>query len=202
VGRFFFAVFRNKKLWFPKEETNFTSNFTGVNQISECEGIHNLETQNDILIIGSGYDDKRISDVAKSKAEAKKVQLFGFPSLQPDMFQQNIISAYRADEESMTVGDSFVHSNSTMYAPANDTFVTAQILSDFIKKETRNKEIGNLYLCPLSTKAQTLGFALYYITECLYKPVSMIFPYCGSYERETTVGISKVWIYTLEFPKD
>lgn len=185
-----------------KEETSFTSNFTEVNQISGCEGIHNPETHNDILIIGSGYDDKRISDVAKSKAEAKKVQLFGFPSLQPDMFQQNILSAYKAEEESMTAGDSFVHSNSTMYAPANDPFVTAQTLSDFVKKESRNKEIGNLYLCPLSTKAQTLGFALFYVTECLDKPVSMIFPYCGSYERETTVGISKVWIYTLEFPED
>ena len=30
-------------------------------------------------------------------------------------------------------------------------------------------EITNLYLCPVSTKVQVLGFGLYHLTECVGK---------------------------------
>ena len=49
-----------------------------------------------------------------------------------------------------------------IFAPANDPFVTAQELKLFIEKLNGRKEITNIYLSPLSTKAQALGFALYF----------------------------------------
>lgn len=183
-----------------RENTTFTSNYINVRQVIGCEGNHNPETNNDILIIGSGYDAQRISDVAKNKASARKIQLLGFPSLRPDMYQENVLNANKAQEDAgMGKEDSFNDPSTTILAPANDPFVTAQLLSDFIRSEKKRRAISNLYLSPLSTKAQTLGFSLFYINECLDKPVSIIFPFCGNYERETSEGISKVWIYTVEF---
>lgn len=151
------------------------------------------------MVIGSGYDDKRITDVSRNKANARKVQLFGFPSLQPDMYQENVIRAYRAEEASTGGEKYFIDSATSIFAPANDPFVTAQSLKEFLDNENKRRKITNLYLSPLSTKSQTLGFALYYITECLDEPVSIIFPYCSGYTRETTSGISKIWKYTIEF---
>lgn len=55
-------------------------------------------------------------------------------------------------------------------------------------------------LCPLATKAQLLGFALYYLTECRNMPVSVLFPFCASYDRETTKGLTRIWKYTVELP--
>ncbi|MDB2463120.1 hypothetical protein N9W61_03370 [Algibacter sp.] len=193
-------IYSDPETYIKKENTNFSDSFLDVKQIVGCQGNHNPNTDNDVLIIGAGYDDKRISDVAINKANAMKIQVFGFPSLQPDMFQENILRAYKAEESSM-VGDlSFIDSNHSIFAPANDPFITAQLISEFVKKENERKEISNLYLSPLATKSQALGFTLFYVFECLDKPVSIIFPYYERYTRETSKGIAKIWLYTLEFP--
>lgn len=182
-----------------KEKTKFSSNFLNVQTIRGCEGVHDPDTSNDFLIIGSGYDNNRIADVSKDKKYATKIQLFGFPSLRPDMFQENVLKAYKAEEDS-TGGDyTFIESETSLLAPANDPFVTAQVLREFVIRENKKRKITNLYLSPLSTKAQTLGFALYYSFECVGENVSVIFPYYDSYSRETSIGISKIWKYTVEF---
>ena len=191
-------LYSDPEIYVKSENTSFSDIFLDVKQITGCEGIHNPETYNDLLIIGAGYDSKRISDVAKNKANAKKVLLFGFPSLQPDMFQQNILNAYKAEESSHTGEFDFLDSNNSVLAPANDPFITAQLISDYIKKENKKNEFTNIYLCPLSTKAQTLGFALYYVYEGINEPISIIFPYFKKYTRETTKGFTKAWIYTVE----
>lgn len=192
-------IYTDPDSYVKKEDTSFTLDYVDVRSINGCEGMHNPDTSNDLLVIGSGYDDKRIADVSRNKANARKVQLFGFPSLQPDMYQENVIKAYKAEEASTGGERNFIDSTTSIFAPANDPFVTAQNLQVFINAENNKRVITNLYLSPLSTKAQTLGFALYYITECLQEAVSMIFPYCSGYTRETTKGISKIWKYTVEF---
>jgi hypothetical protein len=180
--------------------TDFSFDYTLVRQIDGCQGSHNPETNNDFLIIGAGYDHLRIMDVSKNKDNTRKVQLFGFPSLQPDMYQENILKAYKAAEETVTRGEEiFVDDDNTIFAPANDPFVTANIISEFIDRQNNIAKITNLYFCPLSTKAQTLGIAIYFITECLETATSIIFPICNRYSRETSQGISKIWRYTVEF---
>jgi hypothetical protein len=180
--------------------TDFSFDYTLVRQIDGCQGSHNPETNNDFLIISAGYDHLRIMDVSKNKDNTRKVQLFGFPSLQPDMYQENILKAYKAAEETVSRGEEiFVDDDNTIFAPANDPFVTANIIQEFITKQNKKSKITNLYFCPLSTKAQTLGIAIYYITECLNTATSVIFPICNRYSRETSQGISKIWRYTVEF---
>lgn len=182
-----------------KEQTDFSFDYINVRQIDGCQGTHNPDTNNDILIIGSGYDNLRITDVSKNKNNSRKIQLFGFPPLQPDMYQENILKAYKAEEETSNGRESFIDQDKSLFAPANDPFVTANIIRDYVIKENKSKVITNLYLCPLSTKAQTLGIALFYVTQCLDEPSSIIFPFCSKYSRETTEGISKIWKYTVEF---
>lgn len=182
-----------------KEQTDFSFDYIDVRQVDGCQGTHHPDTNNDILIIGAGYDHLRITDVSKSKNSSKKIQLFGFPSLQPDMYQENILKAYKAEEETSNGRENFIDPDRTLFAPANDPFVTANVIREYVIKENKKKTITNLYLCPLSTKAQTLGVALYYIAQCTDEPSSIIFPFCSKYSRETTEGISKIWKYTVEF---
>jgi hypothetical protein len=135
--------------------------------------------------------------IAKEKKEAKKIQVLGFPSLQADMFQQNILKSCKAEEDAFS-GEFDMDSENIILSPANDPFVTANLLSEYLKKNTL---FTNLYLCPLSTRAQTLGMALFYVVECLDLPASIIFPFCKGYSRETSKGLSKIWVYTVEIPR-
>ncbi|MCQ9635063.1 hypothetical protein MP477_08870 [Chryseobacterium sp. WG23] len=179
-----------------KENTQFSMDFQYVRDIKGCSGSHNHDTSNDFLIIGSGYDYSLVMNIAKEKKQTKKVQILGFPSLQADMFQQNILKAYQTEEEIYPSIE--LDSKEIILAPANDPFITASLLSKFIKKSNSDNLITNLYLCPLSTKAQTLGIALFFVSECINSNVSVIFPFCNGYEKETSEGISRFWIYSVE----
>jgi len=70
---------------------------TEVRQVIGYEGEHVTDTSKDVLIIGAGYDDKLIAEVAEHKDEARKIQIFGLPSLRADMYQENVLRAHRAE---------------------------------------------------------------------------------------------------------
>jgi hypothetical protein len=59
--------------------------------------------------------------------------------------------------------------------------------------------IKNLYLSPLATKAQVIGFGLFYLMECINEPVSILFPFSNRYNRETSTGLSESWKYHIDF---
>jgi hypothetical protein len=192
-------IYSEPEHYMKKEDTLFSIEHLNIRSIDGCEGTHNPETNKDLLLIGSGYDHKRISRIAREKKQSRKVQILGFPSLQADMFQQNILKSYKAETDVLS-GEFNLNSKELILAPANDPFITAQAISDYIKKEERIEPFTNIYLCPLSTKAQTLGIALYYTFEAYNKPASIIFPFSKRYAKETSKGISKICIYTVEFP--
>jgi hypothetical protein len=170
---------------------------TEVRQVVGYEGQHIPDTSCDVLIIGAGYDDKLIAEVAEHKDQARKIQLFGLPSLRADMYQENVLRAHRAES---AVGTPIHDDTNNFFAPANDPFVTASVLQEIVAGLRERGRITNLYLSPLATKAQLLGFALYYLTECRNEPVSVLFPFCAAYDRETTKGLTRIWKYTLELP--
>lgn len=195
----FDCIYSEPRIYNQKEHTKFSEDFIEVKQIEGFEGIHNtFDDSNDILIIASGYDHSRIIDICKNKGSAKKIQLFGLPSLQPDFYQENIIKTEKASEE---LGHpNFNDFDFNIFAPANDPFVTAQELKLFIEKLNGRKEITNIYLSPLSTKAQALGFALYFLWECENRPVSIIYPFCNKTYGNTTKGISNISLFQIELP--
>ncbi len=64
--------------------------------------------------------------------------------------------------------------------------------------EEARRPLTNLYLASLGTKPQALGFALYFVTERLDTPTSVLFPYAESYARETTKGIARIWHFDVQ----
>ena len=197
----FDAIYSEPDYYVKKSNTIFTDEFVGVRQIELYRGQHSTDESNDYLIINSGYDHISIIEVCKHKENVhKKIQLLGFPSLQPDMYQENILKIHSA--KNVLNFENIHDSELNLFAPANDPFATAQELSMFIKKCNDKKEITNIYLSPLSTKAQALGFGLYYIWEnCNKKPISVIFPYCNKVHKKTSYGLSKISVYHVELPK-
>ncbi|MDY0903894.1 hypothetical protein [Pedobacter sp. CFBP9032] len=173
------------------EETQFSGFIDEVRIIEGCSSEqHFTNTDNDILIVAAGYDDKLIAKVCQDKGKIKKkYYILGFPSLQPDMYQESILKIYQAQES--------IGSRIDKYAPAFDPFVTAQAIEEII---CENPEHSNIYLSPLSTKPQTLGIALYYIFNFSVKPINILFPYSNTYFPKTATGIKKTWKYTFELP--
>lgn len=188
----FDIIYSEPAIYSKRENTYFSDNaIAEVRQVDGYEGAHLTDTSNDVMIIGVGYEEHLISHAAENKANARKIQLFGFPSLSADMYQENVLMAQRAEEEVGAEAERH-------FAPANDPFVTANVIKSIVDDLRQRNKLTNLYLCPLSTKAQALGFSIYYLNECQGLSVSMIYPYSESYSKETSSGISRVWKYTVE----
>lgn len=173
------------------EETSFTGFVDEVKTIEGCGSALSFpNTENDILIISAGYDDNLIARVSNYKSKiSKRYYILGFPSLQPDMYQESILKMYQAKDSIGKRNDKF--------SPAFDPFVTAQVIEDIVKE---NPKHSNIYLSPLSTKPQTLGIAFYYLWNFTKKPLNIIFPYSNTYRVKTAIGIKKTWKYTFELP--
>ena len=137
------------------EDTTFSGFVDEVKIIEGCGSEMNLpNTENDLLIITAGYDDNLIARVSSYKSKvSKRYYILGFPSLQPDMYQESILKMYQAK-------DSIGQKEKERFAPAFDPFVTAQEISNIIDE---NPNHTNIYLSPLSTKPQALGMAFYYL---------------------------------------
>lgn len=195
------VLYAEPTIYVAQEHTKFSDDFSEVKTIPFFGGIHEhkLQTRN-LLIIAAGYEDKLIKEVAEKHNVSEKILIYGFPPLRADMFQESILRLYNAEQ---AIGDKYKYNASTAYfAPANDPFVTANMLRHIIKKETHNSQDYNIYLSPLSTKPQVLGFGLFYIAEKRDKtPCSIVFPFANEYTRESTKGIGRIWRYTIEIPK-
>jgi hypothetical protein len=178
--------------YLDSEETQFSSeNVHSVRQVYGYEGPHSADTSKDILILGAGYDHQLLKIVASTKEGARTIQLFGLPALRPDMYQQNILRANRAAD---ALGRPPGEHPDNLLLPAHDPFTTATILSKLVEE----RQFTNLYLCPLSTKPQVVGFGIFYINECLDKPISILYPFCSSFPKKTSVGVGRIWAYTAE----
>jgi hypothetical protein len=164
-----------------------------VRQVEGYEGLHSVVASGrDVLILGTGYDVELISRTADFKSSADKVQLFGLPSLQMEMYRENRLQAARASESlGRQRGDGY------LFAPANDPMATAEVLREWIRERRESGKIHNVYLAPLGTKAQVLGFGLYYLADCVNSPTSIIFPFRSGYDRETSSGLARIWSYEV-----
>lgn len=193
----FDVLYAEPQRYAKKEKTTFSEGAIVVRQVAGFEGVNSPEHSDDLLIIGSGYDYRLHKAVAENKDKADKIQIYGLPSLRADMYQENVLNARRAAD---AIGVNKVTDVESAFAPANDPFVTATVLSEVVSRRQRLRAISNLYLSPLATKVQALGFALYYIGEGQGTNTSILFPVSSSYVRETSHGVSRVWRYTVEYP--
>lgn len=178
------------------EGTIFSTTTTGVVKTVRGMAGGNNSQGKDHLIIGAGFDSKLISLVAHCKDDSVVHPVFAFPSLSADMYQQSAVKAAQSGEVALQA--EWV--DNRIFAPANDPFATAEVISDLVCEIDRRTPAANVYLSPLSTKAQALGFALYWQLEGkLRGGVSLLLPECVTYSRETSSGIKRLWLYTVEF---
>jgi hypothetical protein len=184
-------LYSEPKYYKHREETTFSSKYVSIEPIYGFGGNHIINSRqgDDLLIIGAGYEESLVLSVSAYKESFKKVLIYGFPPLQADMYQENRLKI----SESIEKYDEFLVS-------ASDPFATAQSLRNIVQKHKEKNENRdfNLDLSPLSTKAQTIGFGLYYITERLNSATNIIFPFAEKYSQETSEGIGRIWKYSIE----
>jgi hypothetical protein len=186
------VVYAEPSYYLRGEETSFAADVVSeVRQVLGFEGDHIEESSSDALIVSVGYEDHLVTRVAAHKDHARKFRLLGFPSMQPDMYQESVLRSHRADE---AIGTDRAF---TYYAPAYDPFVTASVLREMVA-DAEQKGASNIYMAPVSTKPQALGFALFYLYERLHTATSIIFPFTATYARDTSRGIARVWRYEVD----
>lgn len=177
------------------QSTTFTkSPVEEVRVVPGYAGIHHTGIESrDCLIIGAGYDHELVKAAAEAKRNADHYLLVGMPGLQPHMYQESV---YRIALAKESVND--FRARTLLYAPANNPFMTAQVLSDHVARLRSNGAVDNVYLAPVGPKSQVLGFAWYYLCEAKGAATSLIFPFAHEYSRETSVGLGAIHEYLLE----
>lgn len=191
----FTALYSEPVAYAKQEETTFSTTTSGSPRPVRGMAGSTYSLGRDYLVIAVGYDHNLICEVASHKDSSAVFPVFGFPSLSPDMYQQ---SAVRASQSGDVALERDWVSN-RKFAPANDPFSTAAILSEIVQEIDRKGYPANIYMSPLSTKAQTLGFALYWQLEGRFRDATiMLLPECLTYSRETSIGMKRLWTYTIE----
>ena len=191
----FTVLYSEPQAYKKQENTAFSTKTSGVVRPVRGTGGSPDPSARNVLVIGVGYDSKLISEVAAHKDGADVYPLFAFPSLSPDMYQQSAIRAASSGE--VALPEQWI--TMRRFAPANDPFSTAAAIRSIVEEVDRQGAPANIYLSPLATKVQTLGFALYWQLEGrLRGGVSILLPECTTYSRETTTGLKRLWSYTVE----
>ncbi len=189
------VLYSEPKRYPDDQDTSFTDKTPLKDRaVHGYDEAYNQSTDADALIIGVGYDDDLIARIAKYKSSARKISIIGLPSLQPDMYQQSLIRASSAK-------DDVENYDNLYFAPANDPFVTASVIQQIVNKlKNGSPTLTNLYLSPLGTKPQALGFALYHLYEGKQLSSSILYPFTKETLPGKSVGISSVWKYSVELP--
>lgn len=162
-----------------------------VRSVAGYIGAHENDMGGDVLVLGVGYDHQLISHALQAKEAARTLQLHSFPSLSADMYHESILRLHRVRSELSRVGDE------VYFSSANDPFVIAASLRSAVSAVNGHRAITNIYLTPLATKPQAVGFSLFYLRHLSDKPASMIYPNAKLYDRETSKGVGRSWIYPI-----
>lgn len=195
--REFDAIYTEPLRYAQQEATEFAQgDVSVVRTVDGYGGFYSpsLRHDEDLLIIGVGYEHDLIRQVAREKQTAQKVQLLAFPPLQADFYQESRLNLERVADVV-----SAINVNRPIFAPAHDPFVTAQVLHETVEWY-RQRWAKNIYLCPLASRPQALGFALYYLFEGRQQAVSIIYPFTPRYSQSAARGIARIWKYRIELP--
>lgn len=190
-------IYAEPKHYALKEKTPFsTGSIYDVRPVRGFEGSPSARGSDDFLVIGMGYDDRLLGAVAESKDKADKHQIFGLPSLRADMYQESVLRSRKAADE---LGDPNFSEYHRSFAPANDPFGTASVLREVVERRLASAPDTSIMLCPLGTKAQALGFAIYYIFDCGPIGARVLFPFSKGYSAKTGTDLARAWLYRVEF---
>ncbi len=195
-------IYSEPRYWEKLDETIFSKE-----TIIKTRPINGFEIRKepfnkDLHIIAAGYDHKLIRAASSyNKLIKNKKVLIGFPSLQPSMYQENILNFQKASDELSIDYENF----DPWYAPANDPFETAKTLKHYIDIYIdENSDVNSIYLSPLSTKPHALGMLLFFLYEKEYYKergidIIILYPFTRAYSASSGKEVAKINLYTLEF---
>lgn len=190
----FVAIYSEPVSYSKQEATQFATTTSEV--VRPIRGMYGSpgNGQNHLLM-AVGYDHQLISQVFSYKNNVITHPLFAFPSLSADMYQQSALRAEKSGE--IVLKEDWI--NNRFFAPANDPFATAGMISERVRHIDRKGAGENIFLAPLSTKAQVLGMSLYWLLEGRSRGrCSILLPECLTYSRETSTGLKRLWSYEVE----
>lgn len=190
----FTAIYSEPVSYSKQEATQFTTTTSEV--VRTVSGMYGTpgNGQNHLLL-AVGYDHQLISQVFSYKNNVITHPLFAFPSLSADMYQQSALRAEKSGE--IVLKDDWI--SNRFFAPANDPFATAGMVSERVRHIDRKGAGENIFLAPLSTKAQVLGMSIYWLLEGKSRGrCSILLPECLTYSRETSTGLKRLWSYDVE----
>ncbi len=190
----FDVLYSEPQQYIKGESTEFTKRVGHTRPIVGYSATARDIEGEDTLILFVGFNDEMVSIVAREKSQAKHKYLFtGFPSLQADMYQQNLIQLHKSIE---TIGQRHVH---YCKAPAYDPFVAAKKMQDIIDNRLSQAEPVNFFhIAPLSTKPMAIAAAIVFFNN-EDSPIDIIYPPAEEYKSRHSIGVKRTWIYTLEF---
>jgi hypothetical protein len=87
--------------------------------------------------------------------------------------------------------------NEVQFSSANDPFVVAASLAAAVRIAETRRRVTNIYFSPLATKPQAVGFGLHYLKRMHGTPASIIYPLRPNYDKETSTGVGRSWIYPI-----
>ncbi|WP_043359384.1 hypothetical protein [Methyloversatilis universalis] len=190
----FTALYSEPVSYSKQEATQFSTTTSG--SVRPVRGMYGSPgAGKDHLVMAIGYDHKLISEVSAYKDGVITHPLFAFPSLSADMYQQSAVRAEKSGD--IVLKPEWV--SNRLFAPANDPFATAGVVSELVRT-IDTKGVGqNIYLSPLSTKPQVLGMSLFWLLEGQSRGrCSLLLPECVTYSRETSTGLRRLWKYRVE----
>ncbi|MHC2394895.1 hypothetical protein ACVMFA_007307 [Bradyrhizobium liaoningense] len=193
--RRFDAIYAEPTSYNDRENTKFTSgDVIEVREVIGFEGHNRVSQDREVLIVAPGFDDVLLREIVSHKERAERVQIFGLPSLQPDMYQHNVLKALGVDTPLPEETRGVRH-----FASAFDPFAMATELSSIVSGYRMRSAATRFYLAPLATKTQMLGAALFYLTECQHGMLSILYPISSSHVPGPSVGISRAWLFKIDF---
>lgn len=193
--RRFDAIYAEPTSYPDRENTKFTSgDVIEVREVIGFEGQNRVSQDREVLIVAPGFDDVLLREIVSHKERAERVQIFGLPSLQPDMYQHNVLKALGVDTPLPEETKGIRH-----FASAFDPFAMATELSSIVSRHRMRSAATRFYVAPLATKTQMLGAALFYLTECQHGMLSILYPISSSHVPGPSVGISRAWLFKIDF---
>ena len=194
-------IYTEPKRYVKGNKTEFSEDSISPRDIVTFDESFPSRGENDLFIVNVGYDSRLVRRVLDGK-RAKIKPLLGFPSLQPIMYQENIINLIKSKSE-LGINEN----EELLYAPANHPFITAQVVSEYVEAYIDSyglDEIKKIYLSPLATKAQTIGMTLFYIFEkekYQEKDISIHirYPFTNKYSSSSSEGVFRINKYIIEF---
>lgn len=192
-----FKVAQQKVTWVYAEPGRYidgaqTEFATGLQPVGPLRGFaaEGIGENEGALVVLAGYDSAAIKAVTDYRKGAHpRYLIIPFPSLQADMYQENVLRIQRVrDSTGVDVADRSLG----VRIPAFDAWGVVEQL-DMIRQETNSMTLS---VAPLSTKAQTLGVLLWWCRLGEKRDsVSLVVPQYKLLVSGVSEGMGRIWRY-------